>query len=307
MSHSNINIYYINLSKSIERNTRIQEQLKHMDPIFTSKRVEGIDGNVADLNQYILINDDYYKQSILHDNASIPKEFKKRQIACLTSHLYAIKEAYDNSLNNVIIIEDDINLKILNFTYKRLIHLQEQNPDVDAIQLYSSSNAIIQKYINSIKQENLCLIEKQYEYWACCAYLINRNGMEKVLKYFNKESNKFDFLDSPLTEMLVSDNIIYKSCTSKTTSIPYINIMDPSKVESIINLRNSNTNYVKKMNSHINFANRQFNLIEPQKADYKQLEDKSDEHLQRNIRHYQWIEYYTNIFIKLLQSNKIRK
>ena len=160
MSHSNINIYYINLSKSIERNTRIQEQLKHMDPIFTSKRVEGIDGNVADLNQYILINDDYYKQSILHDNASIPKEFKKRQIACLTSHLYAIKEAYDNSLNNVIIIEDDINLKILNFTYKRLIHLQEQNPDVDAIQLYSSSNAIIQKYINSIKQENLCLIEK---------------------------------------------------------------------------------------------------------------------------------------------------
>ena len=55
--------------------------------------------------------------------------------------------------------------------------------------------------------------------------------MEKVLKYFNKESNKFDFLDSPLTEMLVSDNIIYKSCTSKTTSIPYINIMDPSKVE----------------------------------------------------------------------------
>jgi hypothetical protein len=79
--------------------------------------------------------------------------------------------------------------------------------------------------------------------------------------------------------------------------------MDPSKVESIINLRHYNTNYVKKMNSQINFANRQFSLIEPQKANYKHLKDKSDEHLERNIKHYQWIEHYTNIFIKILQSN----
>ena len=124
-SNSNINIYYINLSNSRERNARMQEQFKHMDPIFTSKRVEGIDGNVVDLNQYILINEDYYKQSNLHDNGSIPNEFKKRQIACLASHLYAIKEAYDNSLNEVIITEDDINLKILHikalFIYKNKI------------------------------------------------------------------------------------------------------------------------------------------------------------------------------------------
>ena len=302
---SSINIYYINLLKSTERNIRMQEQLKHMDTLFVSKRVEGIDGDVDDLEHHILINQEYYKSSNLHDNASIPKEFKKRQIACLASHLYAIKQAYDNNLNEVIITEDDINLKILNFTYKSLVSLQEQNPDIDILQLYSSADSIKPEYINSIKQDNLCLIPKQYEYWGCCAYLINRNGMEKVLKYFNKELNKFDFLDSPLTEMLVSDNIIYKSCNTKTTSIPYINILNPENVKSIINLIHSTTDLTKKINSHINLKNRQFSLMNPQNTDHKLVKYKSDVHLQRNVKHYQWIENNTNIFIKFLQSKEI--
>jgi GR25 family glycosyltransferase involved in LPS biosynthesis len=312
----NINIYYINLKKSTDRNHNMQEQFKHMNTIFKNKIIKGIDGNTEDLDEYILINKEYYKSSNLHDNASLSQEIKQRQIACLSSHLYAIKAAYDDGLSEVIISEDDINLKILNFSHNKLGNLWSQNKDADIIQLYSSSLEIIPHYTESIKNKNLKLIPHKYGYWGCCAYLINRNGMEKIVNYFDETQKKFNLLDISLNVMLVSDNFIYGSCNTVTSSLPFINILNPENNKSTIGINTNNQKLINKYRSILEIEHnksRRFSLTNPMPEENlnitktittymnNELNINSSNIYNRN-KHFYNINYNTNIIIKIINK-----
>ena len=210
-------------------------------------------------------------------------------------HLYAIKSAYDDGLDEAIITEDDINLKILNFTYDKLASLWSQSRDIEIIQLYSSGYEIIPKYIESIKKYNLQLIPKIYDYWGGCAYLINRKGMKNVLKYFDKTQNKFNLLDISLNEMLVADSFIYKSCNTMTSSLPFINILNPEKNESTFSQNVQNKEIIKIYKDILNQNNSRKNLTWI-------LEEiwYANKNRKTAFDHFNWINNNINNIIKII-------
>ena len=106
MTELNIPIYYINLEKSTERNDNMIAQLKN----YNYTRFPAIDTNHIIFKKY----NDLDKSKYIYDS---------RKLACLLSHLYAIKKAYDNNLKNIIIFEDDVDLTIFNQVYHKTTRL----------------------------------------------------------------------------------------------------------------------------------------------------------------------------------------
>ena len=82
-----MNIYYINLNRSLNRKKYMEETYNNIN------RIEAYDGN--DLNQY--------KDIVLptKTNSSI------YELACSFSHIKAIISAYNNNEDEVLIMEDD--------------------------------------------------------------------------------------------------------------------------------------------------------------------------------------------------------
>ena len=89
-------------------------------------RISAIDGKNDNLEKYSHLVSNRYSN-------------KKTVFACLLSHLNAIKQAYQNNLQQVIILEDDVDLTIYKETYQKVNYLLDNinKTDIDIIQLFS--------------------------------------------------------------------------------------------------------------------------------------------------------------------------
>jgi GR25 family glycosyltransferase involved in LPS biosynthesis len=202
---SDIPIYWINLNRSNDRRELLEKIFIQNE--LNNKRIEAVDGrniNIDDIKKNYLIKRIYSKQL-------------RSAIGCTLSHIKAIKEAFNNNLENVIIMEDDCNfeyLKYKKFTLKEIMNFKD---DWEIIQLsLISGNKInykLSKYTNDLAK---------IACWGTGAYLINRNGMQKVLENFEKKK-----------EILVSDLLIY-SYANTYVSIPYFTYYFTKDIESNI-------------------------------------------------------------------------
>ena len=112
----------------------------------------------------------------------------KSEIGCTMSHLIAIKTAYQNGDEMAMICEDDILFDTCTLIkpIREMIH--DAPIDWEILQL----SAFVPKdvYDKSKKHPNIDYIRNdgKKQFWSTACYLINRNGMEKILRMTSIEN-----------------------------------------------------------------------------------------------------------------------
>jgi len=186
-----IPILYINLNRATERRNKIEEILNNSH--LSYERIEAVDGTLFEKNEI--------KQKYNF------RKLSTNEVACALSHIKAIQYAYDNSLDNVLILEDDCSFEYLEFKDKTLRQLMSINNDWDIIQLGIICGEDLYNNFTNILDENLT--KSCYYSLGAVAYLVNRRGMEKILNYFSKTKN-----------LKVADEYIYE-VTNTYLTVPY--------------------------------------------------------------------------------------
>lgn len=169
----NVSIYWINLKRSTERNNKFKQQLQK-NCLIKNFMIEGIDGVTLNLNDY--------------DTAD---NLTKFELGCTLSHIKAIQSAYNNSEEYALIMEDDCNFEYVKYqkhSIKELINIMNNDyKNWDLLQL-----ATCNRYDHNIRlSKSLEYICKKFRNCTTC-YLINKNGMEKIIK-LNKKFTQADY------------------------------------------------------------------------------------------------------------------
>jgi GR25 family glycosyltransferase involved in LPS biosynthesis len=224
-------IYYINLEKSKNRLNHMESSLNRYSLGY--KRIDAIDGN----NRSQLINylhDPYIVNMIDHNKTILngkSRTHRIKEIACILSHLKAIKTAYDHGLKHVIIAEDDINLdRLLNKEVEFFDVLNSLPKDWEIVQLTSTNQKVI-KHLGQQYKKGVDFVPRQkysdYKkwkkegFWSNGAYLLNREGMRKIVEEEFKD-NVVDLIDE--SNIYEADNYIYKHLKSYTLTGVFITL-----------------------------------------------------------------------------------
>jgi GR25 family glycosyltransferase involved in LPS biosynthesis len=109
---NNFNIFVINLRRRGERRDFFNKQAESIG--LNYQYFEGYDAAIDGFDKASEILSEYYSKPFY----SISKDSKKivGRIGCLISHIKLLKYAIDNDLSNIIIMEDDVIIKELDFS-----------------------------------------------------------------------------------------------------------------------------------------------------------------------------------------------
>lgn len=185
-----INLYYINMDKSIERKNRLLKRMSKYNN-YNLIRVKAI------------IPEDLYNYNI-----EIPWHcagMHNKEKSCLLSHFKAIEISYQNNDEYSIIAEDDMILeKNINWDY----FISVLPKDWEIIQLYyfklKFSNDSQFKYL----QKKNFLIKTDNILTSAAAYLINKKGMKNILSRMkNKNINLLNHKILCLADFVIYNNI----------------------------------------------------------------------------------------------------
>ncbi len=202
-------IFTLNLERSPDRRDRFMKQAKKASVDFEFfNAVDGLGKNIADF-------DAYNSKKRIRDYFF---DLEPTEIACYLSHYNCIKNAYDNGLEKVVIFEDDIsfgdNFKIV------LDYCLGLDDRFEMVRLFGLKN-----------QKSMKIAEIDYGYnlvvplnTLCGAqgYMLNRNGMKKILDYGKDITVQFDimidtFWENGLTIFAVDPHPITEAQTSAST------------------------------------------------------------------------------------------
>jgi GR25 family glycosyltransferase involved in LPS biosynthesis len=157
----NLTKYYINLEKSEDRRNSIKVNFPE------AIRIEAYDG--FKLGKY--------KDFIL------PKKTvsTSTELACTLSHLKAIKYAYSNNLEEVLIIEDDLLNPYESKWSKTLEEIIENRPEESNCIIFNSNNPLVY-------DEKKEYIKWKQGHWGTACYWLNKTSIKIIFdKYINKD------------------------------------------------------------------------------------------------------------------------
>jgi GR25 family glycosyltransferase involved in LPS biosynthesis len=189
-------IYWINLERSVNRKKNMENILKDIN--IPNKRFNAVDGKE--------LND-----KEIYSNFINTKDFNRSKIeyACLLSHLKTIKEFANSDYNTALILEDDVSMEYKKYWDKKISQIIKDAPkDWDIIQL---------NYASIIKLNELYTFNFNGNISCTSAYLINKNGANKLMNLINKE-NKFILLPNTIH---TADNYIFYLLKTYTYKYPY--------------------------------------------------------------------------------------
>lgn len=167
-------VCWINMARSVDRCEYMIEMLKKHN-IENHKRIEAVDGS-----KLTNINGGKY------ENINFINKCKNKgtltQLAVSLSHIYAIKQAWDAGLSEVLIMEDDISLDLIPNWNTTIKDIANNSPNYNIIQLYTNNPIIYTKLINSPSP----LYKKipgpsNIAFFGTLCYLISRRGMGEIL------------------------------------------------------------------------------------------------------------------------------
>lgn len=224
-----IPVYVINLPDCHKRRESVISQFAGYDNLHFIEAVDGRNPDTFSVN--------YNVTYTAYKNFTLPV------IAVICSHAKAIRTAYDNGNEMACIFEDDIKLDLLDkcdFTIRDII---KTNNKWDAIQLYYSNN-LINNY-NHFKKNGLDVIKRDDSYFGTC-YLINRNGMRKILKdlivtdgvrkfnIINKINNPEDIILSSINTYIINKPCLYYAGSDSITFTSYFQDKNVSQTSNKI-------------------------------------------------------------------------
>lgn len=207
---NNIKIYWINLDRSPERREQMENQLKEYD-INMHTRIDAIDGKNIEFSEY-------------KDKCT---DISVYELACTLSHLKAIETAHNNGDEYALIFEDDCSFEYVQYQKHSIDELIEKmnndHTDWNILQLCTCGRI---DHCERMKA-NPNLIEKKSRD-CTTAYLINKNGINRILQCNNKIAQ--------------CDNYIYKNCTTYCITKPYFSYRFSNIFTSSVHNQGENSN-----------------------------------------------------------------
>ena len=198
----NIPIFWINLYDSVNRFNNMNEQLKNYP--FNHK-IGAIDGR----------NEDTFKRQ--YDVKCInPKNFCTAVIAVICSHIKAIKKGFDLGYDNICVFEDDTNFELIPYyphTLKDIISITPT--DWDIIQLFHSN---IANDLNEYTLKGLSVYKRNIDSSGTC-YLINRNGMKKILQNIETDGDTKYNITCPIVN---PEHAIFSQLNAYVLNLPFL-------------------------------------------------------------------------------------
>lgn len=152
-------IYYINLDRAKDRRAYLEEMFDKYQ-IKNVTRIPGVDGKNVDVDYQVI---GYTKYS--------PGE-----LGCTLSHIKAIKTAYQNNDQIAVIIEDDCGFGLLSQNPITIDDIIKEAPEGWEYINLCPLNPLVYLYNEPF------VPEVNFTSYGTSIYIINRDGMEKVLK-----------------------------------------------------------------------------------------------------------------------------
>ena len=248
-------IYYINLDRSPDRKKFMEDQFKLYNLPFT--RIKGVDGKTLNSKKGMIEKNLYYKNN--YKVVDWKKNKNMNILGCTLSHLKAIITAYENGDEMALIFEDDTSLALCPFWKENLQEQIKKLPkDWGAFNLATNRKECMQS-----KQKILPF--SKFKCCCCAAYIVNRKGMNDILRdlYTFDDNGGFITLDktnhrnSSVDHHLISDWFIYNRTNSYTYNDTPLFFQYIIGNKSTIHRKNN-----KMMKSHRDFQNKQvFNKL----------------------------------------------
>jgi len=248
-------VYYINMDKDVDRRDFMERQIEKMPNVHFT-RITGFNG-------YAIVNK--RNDIIKHDHTFIEfvnkyDDMSKSEIGCTMSHLIAIKKAYKNGDEIAMICEDDILFDTCTLIKPIAEMINEAPKNWEILQL--SSFVPKEMHIQSKDHPHVDYVRnngKNRHYNTAC-YLINRNGMETILKMTSSiHLDNFFIINKKLNfpSSGTADNFIYELCVTYTIfPIPF----------TVDNTDNDSTIHTDHTKDHIMYSINvlsKFNEIKP--------------------------------------------
>ena len=202
-------IFTLNLERSPDRRERFMAQAEKASVAFEFfNAVDGLGKAVADFDSY-------------NSKKRIKKYFfdmEPTEVACYLSHYNCIKNAHDRGLEKVVIFEDDISF---GDNFKEVLdYCLGLDDRFEMVRLFGLKN---QKSIKLAKiGHGYSLVVPLNTLCGAQGYILNRNGMKKVLDYGKEITVQFDimidtFWENGLTIFAVDPHPITEAQTSAST------------------------------------------------------------------------------------------
>ena len=248
---SNTPIYFINLPKSKERKFFLEKQIRQFN-INNFKIIEAVYGK--------------NKKSISDNTFQVPMDTQKTiyffnndenakdgEIGCTLSHLNAVRQAYNDGLEHVIICEDDVDLywiKIWEDTISSIISNAPKGWEY--ISLSKSCN---------VDSKNKYLKYSENDCWGTVSQLWNRKGMKKILDKCYKDdkfilNKEWENIHKSITADLYIPGII-NSYTYNINLFPTVN--NEEEMESTIHIDHT-FGHIKRSLDNIKNLYKKFNM-----------------------------------------------
>tara|TARA_Y100001958_G_C21229935_1_gene555592 strand:+ start:956 stop:1693 length:738 start_codon:yes stop_codon:yes gene_type:complete len=214
----NYKFYVINLARSKERWKDMLENYEGDQLV----RIEGYDGKC--MEKY---NDIKYGT---HNARRRPdtQELGLGELGCCLSHIKAIKKAYDDGLDEVFIIEDDILNTYKNKWVFSLSEVIEKKPNgAECITFFTNNLRLNEAFT---KTSHL-FSPRNNSVWSTGVYYINRSGMKKICRLFVE--NDIINLEKYKTVFIADHNLLYPYMnTYHYTNPTFIDKMQDSIIQS---------------------------------------------------------------------------
>jgi|TARA_B100000902_G_scaffold267703_1_gene253746 hypothetical protein len=185
-------VLWINLDRVPQRRAYMEEQLNYWG-LSDNHRISGVDG-------------DEYEEYL---KGSVPHNMNKGEIACVMSHLNALRYFVEETdLNEIFIMEDDIDLSTVKhwtFTWKDVRKRLPINWDCLQLTIINPNGITLklhQRFIND---------------FSAAGYLITRHHATKVLRC-HQRGNQWK-LDQNIRPRAVSEDLILDSGKSYSTPL----------------------------------------------------------------------------------------
>jgi len=208
----NIEYFWINLDKAIDRRNFMEAQFKERGII--NHRISAFSPN--DLKNVLIDEPPYncgYLECIQNGCKNCPIEY-----AVLCSHMKAIKTGYDSGAEYFIVCEDDIGFPFEIDFEKMITPLQN---DIDIIQMMVITEGHTHNFYNHYYKNNIYFIRYNPITPSAAFYLISRNGAKKLLdNYYDCILNKFTFKNSNFLKL--ADVLIFQSVVTIVHTMPLV-------------------------------------------------------------------------------------
>ena len=189
-------IYFLHLSDRYDREEWMMNQIKQigfpknkLNIWWTCRRPI-----TNEISKYIPdLHNGQYQAYVNTSNPSIGGS----TFNCTFEHYSIIRTSYERGFEHILIFEDDVKFLVNLKTFKKFIKLLPSNYQVcKFINVVWENDIITEKstYYNTIPQENQKITNPyqfiygstELDYASTCGYMLDREGMRKVIEIYNK-------------------------------------------------------------------------------------------------------------------------